>query len=129
MAEARARVHAVPESPAQKAFQQARAALAAAVAKLGLGQVRIEEASCSFECDGHTVRARVPESGRAFLLGRDGNDTLYTSVSPGIFRSESGVIVVDFAPVVRREVEAMVRHLKAEHPDVAPAVPGAQAAR
>ena len=116
-------------SPAQKALQQARAAFTRMVAKLGLGQLTLEGGSCTFEYGGHTVQARAPESGRAFLVGRDGRDTLYSCLSPGVFQSESGVIVVDFTHVVRREVEALVREVEAEQPGATPGALRAQVVR
>jgi hypothetical protein len=119
----------VANSPAQKALQQARTAFTTVIAKLGLGQLTLEGGSCKFEYGGHTVQARAPESGRAFLVGRDGRDTLYTCLSQGVFQSESGVIVVDFTHVVRREVEALVREVEAKQPAAAPGVLRAQVVR
>ncbi len=119
----------VANNPAQRALLQARTAFTSMIAKLGVGKLTQEGASCKFEYGGHTVQARAPESGRAFLVGRDGRDTLYSCLSQGVFQSESGVIVVDFAHVVRREVEALVREVEAKQPGTAPAVLRAQVAR
>ncbi len=113
MSQARPREELAPEDSVQRVLQQVRTALTRMSAQLGLGEVTWDEHGSTFEYGGHTVRARKPESGRAIFVGRDGRDTLYAWLSPGVFRSDSGTIVMDFTPVIRGEVEALVREVRA----------------
>lgn len=113
MPQARPREELGPENSVGRVLQQARTAFTRMSAELRLGQVTWDDHGCTFEYGGHSVRARKPEGGRAISVGRDGRDTLYACLSPGVFKSDSGVIVMDFTPVIRGEVEALVRDARA----------------
>ncbi len=112
MSEAQVRAALVANGAARKAVQQARAAFTGMSAQLKLGEVTWDEESSTFEYAGHTIRARQPEGGEFVFIGRDGDETVYTRLSPGVFKSTAGVIVVDFTPIVRGEVEALGRELR-----------------
>ncbi len=113
MSQARPREELAPEDSMRRVLQQARTAFTRMSAQLGLGQVTWDDHGSTFEYGGHAIRARKPEGGGAIFVGRDGRDTLYACISPGVFKSDSGVIVIDFTPVIRGEVEALVREVRA----------------
>jgi hypothetical protein len=97
----------------RKELLQARQAFTLLSAQFGLGQVTWDADSSTFEYGGHTIRVRAPDGGRAVFIGRDGKETSYACLSPGVFKALSGVIVLDFGPIVRREVEALLREVGA----------------
>ena len=111
MAEARPQAELGAKDSVGRALQQARTAFTRMSAQLGLGEVTWDGQGTAFEYGGQTIRARRPEGASVVFLGRDGEETFYACISPGVFRSDSGTIVVDFAPLVRREVEALVREV------------------
>ncbi len=113
MPEQRSQAEVGAKDSVERALQQARTTFTRMSAELRLGEVTWDGQGSTFELGGHTVRARRPEGGSAVFLGRDGQDTYYACISPGVFRSDSGTIVIDFTPLVRREVEALVREVEA----------------